>query len=261
MKHIKFKESLVSIILPVNQAEKTLSACLESLLSQTHTNIEIIAIDDNSKDKSFKILKKYRQMDKRLIISRNVKKYGLTITLNRSLKKARGKYIAFMNAKDISTPDRVKRQLLYLKRHPKISAVGTQVTYINDKGKKMERSEFPTDSAIIQRTLLNKNVMQLESMMINRYLLPKDLLKFDYIKYPLLYRALAVKIINYGKVANLNQALYLRRIHDEWNLDELSNHLFTHISLWLKARFVYDARPSINSLLYPLNNRLKGFSA
>ena len=74
MKHIKFKESLVSIILPVNQAEKTLSACLESLLSQTHTNIEIIAIDDNSKDKSFKILKKYRQMDKRLIISRNVKK-------------------------------------------------------------------------------------------------------------------------------------------------------------------------------------------
>ncbi len=248
----------MSIILPVSQAEKTLSDCLESLLAQTHTNIEIIAIDDNSKDKSFKILKKYRALDKRLIISRNVKKYGLTITLNRSIKKSRGKYIALMNAKDISTPDRIKRQLFYLKRHPKISAVGTQVTYINDKMKKLEKSMFPTDSETIHKTLVNKNVMQLESLMINRFLLPKDLLKFDHLNYPLLYRALVVKIIHYGSLANLNQYLYLRRRHDEWHLDELSNHLLTHIGLWLKARFIYDARPSLNSLLYPLNNRLKG---
>lgn len=260
MRNITFKESLVSIILPVNQAEKTLAACLESLLAQTHQNIEIIAIDDNSRDKSFKILKKYRQLDRRLIISRNVKKYGLTITLNRSLKKARGKYIAFMNAKDISTPDRIKRQLQYLKRHPKITAVGTQVQYIDEKGKKLERSLFPTESSEIQQTIMNKHVMQLESLLINRYLLPKDLLKFDHLNYPLLYRALVVKIINYGKLANLNQALYYRRLSDEWHLEELSTHLLTHVRLWLKARFVYDAQPSINSLLYPLNNRLKGLT-
>lgn len=248
----------MSIILPVRQAEKTLSDCLESLLSQTHTNIEIIAIDDNSKDKSFKILKKYRAQDKRLIISQNVKKYGLTITLNRSLKKSRGKYIALMNARDISTPDRIKRQLFYLKRHPKISAVGTQVTYINERQKKLDKSMFPTDSDTIHKTLVNKNVMQLESLMINRFLLPKDLLKFDPLNYPLVYRALVLKIIHYGSLTNLNQHLYLRRRHEEWRLDELSNHLFTHIALWLKARFIYDARPSLNSLLYPLNNRLRG---
>lgn len=257
MRNIKFKESLVSIILPVSQNEKTLAECIESLLSQTHTNIEIIAIDDFSKDRSFKILKKYRQQDRRLIISRNVKKYGLSITLNRSLNKARGKYIAFMNAKDISTPDRIKRQLLYLKRHPKIAAVGTQVTYINEKGKRLERSLFPTETAIIHKTMANKNVCQLESLMINRFLLPKDLLKFDHLQYPLLYRTLVIKIQHYGQLANLNQYLYQRRRADEWHLDELSNQLLTHIRLWLKARFVYDARPSLNSLLYPLNNRLK----
>lgn len=260
MRTITFKESLVSIILPVSQNEKTLKECLESLLTQTHTNIEIIAIDDNSKDKSFTILRQYRGKDKRLIISRNVKKYGLSITLNRSLKKAHGKYIAFMNPKDIATPDRIKRQLQYLMRHPKIAAIGTQVSYINDKGRKLEKSMFPTDTTVLHQTVMNQPVMQLESLMINRYLLPKDLLHFDHLPYPLLYKALIVKIINYGKLANLNQALYLRRVNEDWNLDELSNHLLTHITLWLKARFVYDAKPSLNSLFYPLNNRLKGLS-
>ncbi|MBI5044818.1 MAG: glycosyltransferase family 2 protein [Candidatus Levybacteria bacterium] len=104
-------DQLVSIILPIRNNQTQLAECLDSLLSQTYEPLEIIAIDDNSKDTSYSILRKYRRKDKRLIISRNVKQYGMTVTLNRALKKAKGSYISFMNPCDIVTPDKLKRQV------------------------------------------------------------------------------------------------------------------------------------------------------
>ena len=86
------KKPLVSIILPVFNSEKFLHFCLKSLIRQSYKNIEIIAIDDNSKDNSFKILKSFRKQDKRLHVSKNIKKYGFPVCLNRALKKAKGQF-------------------------------------------------------------------------------------------------------------------------------------------------------------------------
>jgi cellulose synthase/poly-beta-1,6-N-acetylglucosamine synthase-like glycosyltransferase len=81
-------EPLVSVILPVCNASRHLSACLESILKQKHQRIEVIAIDDKSIDASVKILKAYRRRDRRIKVFTNVKRYGLAITLNRALKQA-----------------------------------------------------------------------------------------------------------------------------------------------------------------------------
>lgn len=250
-------DQLVSIILPVCNAESTIRDCVDSLLSQTYSNVEIIAIDDNSKDKTYKILRELRRRDKRLIISRNVKRYGLTVTLNRCLRKARGSYIAFMNQHDTSTPDRIKRQVYYLKRHTKVVVVGTQTVFISALDKKAERSSFPTDHETISKTFLTSDSLQLESVVINRYLIPRDLLKFSHQKYPLLYRTLLAKLLPYGKFANLNQHLYYRRREDSLDLHSMKSIALSHLSLWLKARFVYGSGISWNSLVYPVNSRVK----
>ena len=90
---------LISILLPVHNSEKYLSDCLKSLLSQTYKNIEIVAIDDKSSDKSYRILNQFKKTDKRVRVYRNVKRYGIAITLNRLLKKSKGSYLAFMDIK------------------------------------------------------------------------------------------------------------------------------------------------------------------
>ena len=117
---------LISIILPVHNSSEHLRECVRSLLSQSYKNIEILAIDDDSKDGSYKILREFTRKDKRFKVKRNVKRYGIGITLNRLIKKAKGDFIAFMDAEDVSTKDRLKKQLLYLKSNPQVVAVGTQ---------------------------------------------------------------------------------------------------------------------------------------
>src|SRR5579872_2430352 len=92
---------LVSILLPVHNAQEYLEESLQSLLSQTYSNIEIIAIDDFSRDHTYQLLKEYRKKDKRLVIRKNVKHYGLRLTLNRCVRHVKGQYIAFMNPSDI----------------------------------------------------------------------------------------------------------------------------------------------------------------
>lgn len=250
-------DGLVSILLPVRNAEKTLKNCLDSILSQTYPSIEIIAIDDKSCDRTYTILRQYKRKDNRLHISRNVKQYGLTITLNRCLKKARGRYIAFMNQKDRMTRDKLKRQIYYLKRHPKVVAIGTQTIFLNDHGKLIDKSAFPTDHETITKTFLTSDAFQLESIVINRYLLPRDLLKFPNQKYPLLYRSLLTKMLPFGEFANLNQHLYYRTRVEQAQLEGMKTKILAHLTLWLKARFVYGSHVSLNSLFYPLNHKVK----
>lgn len=248
-------DQLVSIILPIRNAEETLLNCVESLLNQTYQQIEIIAVDDSSTDSSYSILRRLRRLDKRVIMSKNVKNYGLTVTLNRALKKARGSYIIFMNQKDLVTPDKIKRQVFYLKRHPKVVALGTQTVFINPETGKENRSEFPTDHDTISKTFLTSNSLQLESVMINRYLIPRDLLKFDKQKHPLIYRALIAKLLPYGNLANLNQHLYLRNNHT--TPGSFTSRVMYALNLWTKSRFTQGTGISINSLLYPVNNKIK----
>ena len=92
-------EDLISIIVPVYNAERYLEKCLHSLLMQTYKKIEVIVINDGSTDGSFKILEKYLVMDSRVKIY-NQKNLGLSAARNRGLKEANGKYILFVDSDD-----------------------------------------------------------------------------------------------------------------------------------------------------------------
>ena len=104
----------VSIIIPVYNAEKYLERCMDSLLNQTYKNIEIIAINDGSKDHSLDILKKYQKENK------NVKVYtqeniGISKTRNRGIKYATGDYIMFVDNDDFLDNDYIKTYINELK--------------------------------------------------------------------------------------------------------------------------------------------------
>ena len=90
---------LVSVIVPVYNVEKYLSRCLDSLINQTLKNLEIICINDGSKDNSIKILEEYSQKDNRIIIL-NQDNAGLSAARNNGMNHAKGEYIGFVDSDD-----------------------------------------------------------------------------------------------------------------------------------------------------------------
>ena len=95
---------LVSVLIPVYNVEKYLSRCLESIVKQTLTQIEIICVNDGSTDGSLEILEKYQKEDSRIIII-NKENGGLPSARNAGLDRAKGKYVGFVDSDDFVEPN------------------------------------------------------------------------------------------------------------------------------------------------------------
>jgi len=148
---------LISVVMPVYNAERYLDESIQSILNQTFKDFEFIIINDGSKDSSFILLKKYRNMDKRIIIINNKKNLGLHISLNKGLKIAKGKYIARMDADDISLKDRFRIQFDYMERNPEIFLIGGSAIIIDENGEKMGSLLKGDNSKKIRKKLLKSN--------------------------------------------------------------------------------------------------------
>lgn len=90
----------LSVIIPVHNTEKYLAKCLESVINQTFSDMEIICINDNSIDKSVNILKKYAKQDSRIKFIQLNKNSGVSVARNIGIDLARGKYISFIDSDD-----------------------------------------------------------------------------------------------------------------------------------------------------------------
>lgn len=90
---------LISVIVPIYNAEKTIKRCLDSIIFQTYKNIEIILIDDGSKDSSFALCKKYSDKDRRIVLFHK-ENGGEASSRNFGILKSNGKYVAFVDSDD-----------------------------------------------------------------------------------------------------------------------------------------------------------------
>lgn len=243
---MKNDKPLISVLISVHNCAKHLKECLESIKKQTYKNLEILAIDDFSSDDSYKILKKFAKKDKRFKVKKNVKRYGIGITLNRLLHKAKGDFIAFMDAEDISSPERFKKQLLFLESNPELAAVGTQCYFIRSE-KRLGKSKFPLENSEIYASPLHGISMQFETVMINRRLLPKDAIKFHTKRNPFVYSDIFLKLLPYGKFANLPNYLHQHRNHPNEYFKDLRRNPAQFMKLWIKSMALYNYSSPKNS--------------
>lgn len=126
---------MVSIILPVFNAERFLSQCLDSILRQTYQDWELIAVDDGSKDRSLEILKSYEKRDDRIhIISK--KNEGVSIARNVALSQVRGEYIYFVDSDDIVMQDALSILIRTLESN-NATFVKSDFLPINEHGKQL----------------------------------------------------------------------------------------------------------------------------
>ena len=123
---------LVSIIIPVYNSERYLEECLDSVISQTYQNIEIIIVDDGSTDSSSKILKKFSK--KICVFSQ--KNNGLASALCLGIKKMNGHWFKWFSPDDVMYPNTIEILMDTAKKYPN-TIVYSNWEIIDDKGKKL----------------------------------------------------------------------------------------------------------------------------
>lgn len=116
------KETLVSIIVPIFNAERYLDKCVGSILRQTYKNIELILVDDGSKDNSGNICKKYTNLDERVLLIQG-ENHGVSFSRNVGIENVSGEYIAFIDADD-SINEKYIERLLYNIEEADLSVCG-----------------------------------------------------------------------------------------------------------------------------------------
>jgi len=138
---------------------------VQSVLSQTAADLELIVIDDGSSDATPAILRSFR--DPRLRIIRRARG-GLTSALNAGLALARAPLLARLDADDIALPRRFEQQLEYLERHPEVGLLGTAARETDAAGQEVAIVRPPTDDALIRRALIRRNPFVHSSIVMRR---------------------------------------------------------------------------------------------
>ena len=201
------ENKLVSVIIPVYNADANLYMAIDSILGQTYKNIEVIVVNDGSKDNGYtqSIIDEYGE---------RIKAYekvngGIADALNYGIGFAKGDFIARMDQDDISFPDRIEKQVTFLETHKDVDICGTQFYYL--KGNNLEMGPYNpcTNGEIVVSMLFNNclchpSVMMRASVLLDEARYDKDAVAED-------YEIWLRKLCKY-KMANLSEKLLLYRI-------------------------------------------------
>ena len=198
---------LISVVMPVFNAERFLDDSISSVLSQSHVNFEFLIINDGSNDGSLVILKKYAELDKRIkLISRENK--GLIASLNEGICLARGQWIARMDADDICLPNRFKHQLNFINANS-LDMCGA---WANKIGSEVGKMKLPIEHKDLVVQLLFRCPFIHPSIMCRADVI-KNIKYQDRFKYAEDYQ-LWTEIVNRGfRVGNIPEYLLLYRAH------------------------------------------------
>ncbi len=200
----------VTVLMPVCNGERYLGKAVDSILSQTFKDFEFLIVNDGSTDRTMEILKGYE--DPRIKVISNGKNIGLTKSLNKALRKAKGEYIARMDADDISESNRLERQAEFLEEQPLVGVLGINSWIIGEKGESLGKTQYATANRGIMARMLGENQMVHSSLMARKELLErlggyeeKLALAQDY--------ELILRLSNAAKLANLPEPLHQWRIN------------------------------------------------
>lgn len=167
-------EELVSIITPLYNAEKYIEATINSIQNQTYKNLEMIIVDDCSKDGSYNLVLKLSKQDKRIKLIKNKENSGVTKTRNKGIKLAKGKYIAFLDADDLWKKEKLEKQVSFMKKN-KILISYTGYEKINEDGTIRGIIEVP--KRVIYSESLKGNIMGCLTVIYNQSKLGKKYFK------------------------------------------------------------------------------------
>lgn len=228
-----------------------LEESINSILSQTYRDFELIIIDDQSTDDSILTIERLASIDKRIVVLKNHVNSGLAYSLNKGISISKGKYIARMDTDDISLPDRFQKQVEYLNEHPEVDILGTYAETFGD-GNGLSFNPFVSindckchlifvpclihPTVMIRKSFLNEHNLQYNA----KYLCSQD---FD----------MWTRCADVGNVSMLRKVLLKYRIHGT-QISNKKRELQRRYAIEICERQLQniDIIPNDNELLYHL---------
>lgn len=138
--HVPAFRPLVSVLVAVYNAEKTLARCLDSLLAQTYPQLEILCVDDCSTDASLALLQQYAARDSRIHVFHQQRNQGQAVGRNVAVRAATGELTAFLDSDDWLSPDAIAQAVDVFRQHPQSDCVLFDVQLVKSSG---EVSSYP----------------------------------------------------------------------------------------------------------------------
>ena len=225
----------LAVLMAVYNNADTLKDCINSILNQSLKDFQFVIVNDASTDESNQILTHYAKTDSRIKLLKNKHQMGLTSSLNKGLKIIKTKYVARMDADDISLNRRLEKQLNSLESHPKVTLLGTAVHLINQNGKILKLKNHPVDHQHIKKVALSYCPFIHPTWMIRRSTLLE--LKGYHPDFPYAQDyELALRIIAKYKTANLAEPLLKYRVNYHQAIS--FKHQKSQERLAIKARFL-----------------------
>lgn len=206
-------DPLVSVLMSVYNGERFLAEAIESIIKQTYTGFEFIVINDGSMDHSADILYYYENKDKRLHVYHQENR-GLIPSLNWGLELARGKYLARIDADDISYPHRLEKQVEIFEECPDLVILGSAYEVIDDTGESIGLATLPTTDTGIRWEMIFKCPFAHPSVMLRLNVLRQQKLFYDPSALHAEDYELWSRLLKYGQGLNYSEPLVKRRIHD-----------------------------------------------
>ncbi|MDR1763360.1 MAG: glycosyltransferase [Dysgonamonadaceae bacterium] len=201
---------LISVIMPVYNAEKYVREATESILAQTFKDFEFIIIDDASTDGTKAVLDSIS--DGRIRRINNSSNLGNYRSRNAGLEISKGKYICVMDADDISVPERLEKQLHFMENNSQYAAVGSDLVFFSET--LLPRSvQRLRDSQEIKVQLLKDNVCTHPTLIIRREILNRHCVKYDENYYYSADYKLLADISRIGNITNMPEYLLFYRQH------------------------------------------------
>jgi glycosyltransferase involved in cell wall biosynthesis len=201
---------MITVLMPVYNGERHLAEAIDSILAQNYRDFEFIIINDGSTDGSESIILSYS--DPRIRYVKNETNIRLIATLNKGLDLARGKYIARMDADDISLPKRFSEQLAFLEQNPDVGVVGT---WFNSFGSVDSIVKYPTNDSDIKYMALYQCPFCHPSVMLRASTIRDNALRYS-MDYPHAEDyEFWLQMARVSKLSNLPKVLFKYRIHQE----------------------------------------------
>lgn len=211
-KHLSCK---ISVIIPVYNAQKYLREALDSMLSQTFKDFEVLCVDDCSTDSSWDILQEYASKDQRIKVFKNEENLRLAGNLNKllGLVDKNVKYIVRMDNDDISLPQRLQVQFDFMEEHPEVDICGAWIEYFGVNNKVVKH---PTEHKEIVKRLQVGCVIAHPTVIMRKSFVDNNTIQYDRNYLLEDYELWARCFVDYDAVfANIPQVLLKYRVHPE----------------------------------------------
>jgi len=214
---------LVSVIMRARNCAPYVQASIQSILSQTFRNFELIVVNNGSTDQTVEIVDSFQKLDSRIRLL-HLKEGNLAEAMNEGCRQAAGNYIAIMDADDVSLPTRLEKQVRFMESSPEIKACGTWFMSFGDGGN--VEVKFPSDPSELVSSLVFFSPICNPTAMIRNSVFLQDGLSYDASFVVAEDYSFWVKVAKIGKMANLPEILLHYRRHAEQTTQQKENLIY-----------------------------------